>query len=87
MSLSCIVQTLWDVCQCQVLIEATVPLFVIRSKWMQTRARTFYCKMKRDVRLLMASKKKENLGDGELTLSQRANNDLETDKCMAAIPT
>ena len=24
-SLSCIVQTLWDLCECQVIIEATVP--------------------------------------------------------------
>ena len=24
MSLSCIVQTLWDLCECQVIIEATV---------------------------------------------------------------
>ena len=31
-SLSCIVQTLWDLCQCQVIIEATVPLFVIEIK-------------------------------------------------------
>ena len=29
MSLSCIVQTLWDLCYCQVIFEATVPLFVI----------------------------------------------------------
>ena len=28
-SLSCIVQTLWDPCECYVIIEATVPLFVI----------------------------------------------------------
>ena len=28
-SLSCIVQTLWDLCECQVIIEETVPLFVI----------------------------------------------------------
>ena len=25
-SLSCIVQTLWDLCECQVIIEITVPL-------------------------------------------------------------
>ena len=29
MSLSCIVQTLW---QCQVIIEATVPIFVIKME-------------------------------------------------------
>ena len=28
-SLSCIVQILWDLCECQVIIESTVPLFVI----------------------------------------------------------
>ena len=32
MSLSCIVQTLW---QCQVIIEATVPVFVIYIKTME----------------------------------------------------
>ena len=28
-SLSCIVQTLWDLCECQVIIETTVPLIDI----------------------------------------------------------
>ena len=27
-SLSCIIQTLWDLCQCQVIIEATVYLYL-----------------------------------------------------------
>ena len=30
MSLSCIVQTLWDLCECDVIIEATVSFFYIK---------------------------------------------------------
>ena len=32
MSLSCIVQTLWGLCECQVIIEVTFPLFDIKIK-------------------------------------------------------
>ena len=32
MSLLCIGQPLWDLCECQVIIEATAPLFVIYIK-------------------------------------------------------
>ena len=32
MSLSCIGQPLWDLCECQVIIEATVSLLVIYIK-------------------------------------------------------
>ena len=43
--------------------------------------------MEKDVGLLMAYKKNKNKGDFELSLSQKSNNSLKTDKYMTAIPT
>ena len=53
-SLSCIVQTLWDLCECRVIIEATVPLFVILEKNRCKLEQKHLLKMIKDVGLLMA---------------------------------
>ena len=50
MSLSCIVQTLWDMCKYQVIIEATVPHL---DKHGCNLEQKHFIKMKRDIGLLM----------------------------------
>ncbi len=37
--LSCIGQRFWVLCKCQVIIEATVPIFFVQIKRMQTRVK------------------------------------------------
>ena len=48
--LSCIMQTLWDLCECQYIIEATVPLLSFGCKVEEKHL----LKMVTDVKLLMA---------------------------------